>query len=552
MESRDGSPFVKVVCRRGLTAARKTCRKTVTVTITFDLGGFQLTIPLHIAQASQAHVRVHRQKRPLSAATSNLTTQGSNAGSLDASVTTTDEVVAELRRRLSQPDGPAPSGDATATGSASTHERTPSSTAGDSPAARLARSGEALDDACILRWLTARQHDVDLAERDLKEHIAWRTAYIPQGRVLEEEVAREISTQKAYLQGCDHQARPVLIILARRHDMSARVPEETNRFIVYTLDSCAAAVASNPNPSVNPLGKFLCLFDLSGLRMNNLDFKALQGVFSLLQGHFPERLSQLWFLNAPFIFWGLWRCMSPFIEPATRDKIVFLSGAERAARLNEVIPYQVLPVEYGGQAEMIPVEMAVAAQREASAAAAAAKPQRQSQKPRGRQHQEQQQATAIQGPQRWASSALGYVRRGTSSLWHLVTLPTRHLPALGRPGLPAWIRGSSNTGRTGMALDSPRASLALVRQHSMALQRRVASSLDTVPGLFVILAPVLHPAEFLCTVWRRARQVARWAWSKTPTIRGQTKAKVPRDRLYRLEASVLDGGLAPRHLRPLE
>lgn len=75
--------------------------------------------------------------------------------------------------------------------------------------------------------------------------------------------------------------------------------------------------------------------------MNNLDLKALQGVFSLLQGHFPERLSQLWFLNAPFIFWGLWRCMSPFIEPATRDKIVFLSGSERAARLQEVIPSEV-------------------------------------------------------------------------------------------------------------------------------------------------------------------------------------------------------------------
>lgn len=126
----------------------------------------------------------------------------------------------------------------------------------------------------------------------------------------------------------------------------------------------------------------------AGLRMNNLDVKALRDIFELLQvtlrvqtsmmnsvvtlaslpaasarwlvafvrpeccssltvhppmpqGHFPERLSQLWFLNAPFIFWGLWRLVSPFIEPATRDKIVFLSGAERAARLQAAIPPQV-------------------------------------------------------------------------------------------------------------------------------------------------------------------------------------------------------------------
>lgn len=75
--------------------------------------------------------------------------------------------------------------------------------------------------------------------------------------------------------------------------------------------------------------------------MQNLDVKALQGVFSLLQGHFPERLSQLWFLDAPFIFYGLWRCVSPFIEPATRAKIVFLSKGQRAARLQEVMSAEV-------------------------------------------------------------------------------------------------------------------------------------------------------------------------------------------------------------------
>ena len=44
-----------------------------------------------------------------------------------------------------------------------------------------------------------------------------------------------------------------------------------------------------------------------GLRTRNLDVKALQAVFELLQSHYPERLHALWFLNAPFIFWGVWR-----------------------------------------------------------------------------------------------------------------------------------------------------------------------------------------------------------------------------------------------------
>lgn len=38
--------------------------------------------------------------------------------------------------------------------------------------------------------------------------------------------------------------------------------------------------------------------------------KALQAIFELLQSHYPERLSALWFLNAPFIFWGVWRLVT--------------------------------------------------------------------------------------------------------------------------------------------------------------------------------------------------------------------------------------------------
>jgi hypothetical protein len=48
----------------------------------------------------------------------------------------------------------------------------------------------------------------------------------------------------------------------------------------------------------------------AGLRTRNLDVKALQAIFELLQSHYPERLSALWFLNAPFIFWGVWRLVT--------------------------------------------------------------------------------------------------------------------------------------------------------------------------------------------------------------------------------------------------
>lgn len=53
-----------------------------------------------------------------------------------------------------------------------------------------------------------------------------------------------------------------MLVLAARHDMGTRRLEETNRLIVYVLDN-AAAMSSGLR--ANPLGKFLCLFDLSGV-----------------------------------------------------------------------------------------------------------------------------------------------------------------------------------------------------------------------------------------------------------------------------------------------
>lgn len=75
--------------------------------------------------------------------------------------------------------------------------------------------------------------------------------------------------------------------------------------------------------------------------MKNLDVGALQAVFEVLQQHYPERLGELWFLNAPFIFWGLWRVVSPFIQQATKDKIKFLSGRDRERMLQQYIPQDV-------------------------------------------------------------------------------------------------------------------------------------------------------------------------------------------------------------------
>jgi hypothetical protein len=41
-----------------------------------------------------------------------------------------------------------------------------------------------------------------------------------------------------------------------------------------------------------------------------------------------EHLDRLYMVNASSIFWGLWRVVSPFIDPITRAKVVFVDSFE--------------------------------------------------------------------------------------------------------------------------------------------------------------------------------------------------------------------------------
>lgn len=77
--------------------------------------------------------------------------------------------------------------------------------------------------------------------------------------------------------------------------------------------------------------------------MRNIDVAALRAIFDLVQHHYPEHLAMMWFLNAPFIFRGAWKGISPFIQPATKAKIEFLSGDHGRTVLQDNISLQVQP-----------------------------------------------------------------------------------------------------------------------------------------------------------------------------------------------------------------
>ena len=121
--------------------------------------------------------------------------------------------------------------------------------------------------------------------------------------------------------------------------------------------------------------KWNIVIDFNGYAKNT-PLKTSKAVLSTMQDHYPERLNKAFLVDAPWLFLGAFKLISPFIDPVTRKKIVFVKGSaeKRAAVLLEHYELDQLEKAVGGASDYVYDAEAYLA--EDRAAYEAAKPER--------------------------------------------------------------------------------------------------------------------------------------------------------------------------------
>ncbi|XP_059067006.1 uncharacterized protein LOC131075952 isoform X1 [Cryptomeria japonica] len=206
----------------------------------------------------------------------------------------------------------------------------------------------AADDATVMRFLRARDFNVQKASQFFLKYLNWRRAFVPLGYIPESEVCNELEKKKIFIQGFDKQGHPIGVILAARHN-SDRDLEEFKRLVVYGFDKICACLPSEQE-------KFTIIADLEGWGYKNTDIRAYLAALEIMQNFYPERLGKVLMIHVPYLFWAAWKIVYPFIDNVTKKKIIFVEDKHLKETLLSEIDESQVPEIYGGKLPLVPAQ----------------------------------------------------------------------------------------------------------------------------------------------------------------------------------------------------
>ncbi|XP_060116887.1 SEC14-like protein 5 [Heteronotia binoei] len=219
--------------------------------------------------------------------------------------------------------------------------------------------GKIPKDEHILRFLRARDFNIDKAREMLCQSLTWRKQY-QVDYILQ--TWRPPSLLEEYYTGGwhyqDRDGRPLYILRLGQMDTKGLVKalgeESLLRHVLSINEEGQKRCEENTNLFGRPITSWTCLVDLEGLNMRHLwrpGVKALLRIIEVVEDNYPETLGRLLIVRAPRVFPVLWTLVSPFINENTRQKFLIYSGNnyQGPGGLVDYLDKDVIPDFLGGE-----------------------------------------------------------------------------------------------------------------------------------------------------------------------------------------------------------
>lgn len=215
------------------------------------------------------------------------------------------------------------------------------------------------DDRYLLRWLRARDFNLNKAEQMLRAHMEWRKQFGIDDVMTWPESPEVL--RKYYpggFVGYDREGRPVSIIPFGGCDLKGLLNSVTLAEVMKHVVRQFEDVNVDIKQQCEKLGKAVetvtYIFDFDGFALSTLASKAvidyLTNLMCIFEDNYPERLHKAFVINAPRYFPLFWKIIRPFLSDLTARKLALFGRDEQAwkkALLDEIDADQ-LPRYWGG------------------------------------------------------------------------------------------------------------------------------------------------------------------------------------------------------------
>lgn len=200
---------------------------------------------------------------------------------------------------------------------------------------------------CFLRYLRATKWVVKDAIARIEGSLSWRREFGiskigSDNKVNAELTAPENETGKELILGFDKDARPCLYLKPGRQNTATShrqvehmvfMLENVINYMPPGQDSLALLIDFKPHKV--PGGK--------GSKIPPVGVG--REVLHILQQHYPERLGRAYLINIPTLAWAFLKIIHPFIDPLTREKLIFDQP------FVNYVPVEQLDKEFGGDVD---------------------------------------------------------------------------------------------------------------------------------------------------------------------------------------------------------
>lgn len=191
------------------------------------------------------------------------------------------------------------------------------------------------DPTQVVRHLRAEKGDVQLGLKKLRDALQFLQEFgaddikDDSNEEMRAMLGEENASGKIYVRGYDAEGRALMYMRPARENTHH---EDNNmRHLVWNLEKAIACTAreSVKRGSEYPLEKINLVIDYAGFKLRESPpMSTAKRTLDILQKYYPERLHRAYVIHPPFIFRTFWTMIRPFIDPLTKQKIVFCTGKQ--------------------------------------------------------------------------------------------------------------------------------------------------------------------------------------------------------------------------------